>query len=115
LPELQRIISSRLMDNPMMLWIEFQSEFKRLCLHDSPPIDLLARVWQYAKWCLAHGSPDVSTAAALGFCEHLLDHPACAAVLPKIMDRSDFLSIRTLLDYHNTPAEVDTYLQTLWQ
>jgi len=114
LPELQAIIASTLVDSPMMLWIEINSKFQKLCDEDSPPVDLLRRVWQYCDWCLLHGSPDVRTAAALAFCEHLIDTPERAALLPKIMSRTDYIEVRNLMEYHNSSAGVDSWLRRLW-
>lgn len=99
----------------MMLWIEINLEFEKLCNQADPPIDLLKRVWGYCDWCLLHGSDDVRTAAALAFCEHLIDTAGKKAVLPKIMKRSDFLAIRNFLEYHNSPGEVDTCLRKIWR
>jgi len=115
IPELQRIISSQLVDNPMMLWIELNQEFERLCEKEPPPLDLLARVWQYCYWCMVNGNGDVRTAAALGFCEHLIDTPKRTALLPKIMKRSEFHEVKNLLEYHNTPDEIASRTDSLWQ
>lgn len=111
LPELQPIIASKIVDNPMMLWIELRLEFERRCEIQPPPLDLLGRIWGYCAWCLAHGREGVQTGAALAFCEHLMDSPAQIAVLPKIMTRRDFLELRALLEYHNAREEVDACLK----
>lgn len=114
LPELQGIIASKLVDNPMMLWIELNLEFEKLCEIEPPQVELLKRIWTYCQWCLEHGSDDVRTAAALGFCEHLIDTPKKIQILSKIMGRSDFLDLRSLLEYHNTCDEVDACLKAAW-
>ena len=114
LPELQSIIASTLVDNPMMLWVELNSKFGELCEEEQPAIDLLRRVWQYCDWCLVHGSDDVRTAAAFGFCEHLLDSSRRAELLPKIMSRADYSAVRNFMEYHNSPAEVDAWFRKLW-
>lgn len=114
LPELQRIFASKNVDNPMMLWIDLNLEFENLCETQPPPLDLLARIWQYCNWCLTDGNDDVRTGAALAFCEHLIDTPKRTTILAEIMKRSDFLVLRSILEYHNTPAEVDSCLKNLW-
>jgi hypothetical protein len=114
LPDLQSIIASKLVDNPMMLWIELNQKFEKLSAQQPLPLDLLKRIWGYCEWCLVHGGDDVRTAAALAFCEHLIDSPQRAEVLPRIMKRSDFLDLRNLLEYHNSPAEIDACLKSLW-
>lgn len=115
LPELQPLIASKLVDSPMMLWIELNQEFERRCAMAPPPLDFLRRVWGYCEWCLAHGGDDVRTAAALGFCEHLIDTPRRTELLPQIMRRSDFLDLRVILEYHNTSDEVNACLKTAWK
>ena len=115
LPELQRLVAVKEVDSPMTLWIELNQKFEKLCELEPPPLDLLRRIWQYSLWCLKHRSRDVQTAAALGFCEHLIDTPARTALLPRIIKRSDFLDLRKLLEYHNTAAEVESCLKALWR
>lgn len=114
LPELHPLIASKLVDSPMMLWIELNWEFERQCSIEPPPLDLLRRVWGYCQWCLTHESVDVQTAAALGFCEHLIDTPRRIELLPQIMKRSDFLDLRNILEYHNTSEAVDACLKSVW-
>ena len=114
LPELQFIIASREVDRPMMLWIELSTKFGKLCEQEDPPVDLLKRIWGYCSWCLTDGGGDVPTAAALGFCEHLLESPQRAAMLPRIMSRGEFLQVRNFLEYHHTPEVVDGWLSKLW-
>ena len=115
LPELQRLIASKDVDSPMMLWVELNQKFEKICEIEPQPLDLLKRFWRYCEWCLKHGNQDVQTAAAVGFCEHLLDSPKRAEVIPRIMGRSYFLGLRQLLEYHNSPEQVDVYLNVLWK
>ena len=105
LPELQQLIASRDVDGPMMLWIEIQMEFNNLCEQEPPPLDLIRRVWEYAKWCMAKGHGDVATAAALGFCEHLLDRKATRQILPNIMTRQDYEALKPMLLYHKSEED----------
>jgi hypothetical protein len=111
LPEFQRVIASRDVDNPMMLWIELHTKFVQLCEQEPPPLDLLKRFWGYAKWCMDHGHEDVSTAAALAFGEHLLDSEATTRLLPLIMNRQDYEGLKSLLLYHNSPERFERGLQ----
>ena len=114
LPEMQPLISSRAVDSPMSLWVELGVEFGRRCEQPDPPVALLKRIWRYCEWCLAHPDDDVRTAAALGFCEQLLHSDEQARMLPHLMSRRDYLEIRNLLEYHNSPGEVDEWLERLW-
>ncbi len=114
LPEFQKLIASKDVDGPMMLWIKLNTTFAKLCLAETPPIPLLLRIWQYCEWCLNHNNDHVRTAAAYGFCEHLIDTPTRAALLPQIIKRSDFLAVWRHLEYHNSPEEVDSLYRALW-
>jgi hypothetical protein len=111
LPEFQRIIASRDVDNPMMLWIELHIKFAQLCKQVPPDLDLLRRFWSYAKWCMERGHEDVLTAAALAFCEHLLDSEASIHLLPQIMSRQEYEGLKSLLLYHNSPEQYERGLQ----
>jgi len=86
----------------MMLWLEIRMEFQNLCAQDPPPLDLIKRVWEYAKWCMAEGHGDVANAAALVFCEHLLDRNTTRDMLPKVMTRQEYEGLKGLLLYHKT-------------
>ncbi|TLD68405.1 hypothetical protein FEM03_22630 [Phragmitibacter flavus] len=110
LPELQSTIASPVIDNPMYLWTELQSHFSRLCTESPPNIDLLTRFWHYSQWCLRHPNPNIQTAAAIGFCGHLLDTHDTRSILPKIISREEYISLKSLLLYHNTEAD---HLSTL--
>lgn len=110
LPELQRIIASREVNNPMMLWIELRKEFERLCKQEPAPLELLRRLWGYANWCMERGD-DVGTGAALGFCEHLINTKESSSILPVIMSRQDYQSLKGLLLYQNTEADYEAVLK----
>jgi hypothetical protein len=110
LPELQRVIASREIDNPMMLWIELQIEFERLCKQEPVPLDLIRRLWEYAKWCMDRGD-DVGTGAALGFCEHLIDTKESRSILPEIMSRQDYEGLKGLLLYHHPEEDYQVVLK----
>jgi len=86
LPELRKLITDKYTNSPMTLWIELSITFEELAKEEPLRIDLLRRLWSYCEWCVAHRSGDVSTAAALGFCEHLIDSKSKIAVEEKIMD-----------------------------
>ena len=105
LPELQGIIASRDVDNPMMLWIELMYRFQDLCEQEPPPLDIIKRIWGYPKWCMQQGHENAATGAALGFCEHLLDRKTTRRILPQIMTRRDYEGLRALLLYHNSEED----------
>ena len=105
IPELQALVASRQVDNPMMLWIELHLKFDDLCEQEQPPLDLIKRIWEYAKWCMTQGHDHAATGAALGFCEHLLDREATRRILPAIMTRRDYEELRGLLLYHNSEEQ----------
>ena len=107
LPELSALISSPNVDNPMMLWIELQIRFDQLCEKDPLPLELLRRLWGYAKWSMEQRHDALVTAVHVAFCEHLLGRERVVRALPQIMTRRDFLSMRQALLYHNPASVVD--------
>jgi hypothetical protein len=112
LPEFQRIIASRDVDNPMMLWIELGTSFSQLCQQDPPPFEVLKKFWGYARWCMKQKNDDVVTAAALAFCEHLLGSKAQCRVLSHIMSRQEYAGLKGLLLYHNSQEQYEQVLQS---
>jgi hypothetical protein len=95
----------------MMLWIELQLEFETLCKQEPAPLDLLRRLWRYATWCMERGD-DVGTGDALGFCEHLIDTKESRSILPQIMTRRDYQSLKGLLLYHHTEVDYEAVLKS---
>jgi hypothetical protein len=84
--------------------------FERLCKQKPVPLDLLRRLWGYAKWCMERGG-DVGTGAALGFCEHLLDAKESQSILPELMSRQDYQGLKELLLYHNSEVDYEAGLK----
>lgn len=93
LPELQSSISSTLVVSPSDLWMQLRSDFDRLCRQDPPPIELLTRIWQYAKWSAEHESEDVQFAVISFFFEHIEDTRLYRAVLPQFLSRDEYETV----------------------
>ena len=93
LPELQRSIASTLVGNPSELWMQLHWEFDRLCHQDPPPIELLSRIWQYARWSSEHESEDVQFAVISFFFEHIEDTRLYRTVLPQFMSRDEYETV----------------------
>ena len=73
--------------------MQVRSDFDRLCHQDSPPIDLLSRIWQYARWSAEHGSEDVQFAVSSFFFEHIEDTRLYRTVLPQFMSRDEYETV----------------------
>ncbi len=114
LPELQSLIASPDIDNPMMLWIEINQKFDESCQQAPLPIDLLQRIWSYCKWCLGHRDANVRTAASVAFCEHLIDTPHRTQALPALITKTDYIELHELLLYHNSEESYQRWLLELW-
>jgi len=93
LPELQASIASALVDSPSDLWMQLRCDFDRLCHEEPPPIELLSRIWQYARWCAEHESEDVQFAAISHFFEHIEDTRLYRTVLPQFMSRDEYETV----------------------
>jgi hypothetical protein len=98
----------------MILWIELNEVFEELCQEEHPPVDLLKRTWHFCDWCLIHGGNPMRIAAAIGFCEHLLDTPERARLLPRIMAKTDFTALKCALLFHNDEDSYERWLRELW-
>jgi hypothetical protein len=96
LPELQRSITSTLVESPSDLWIQLHTDFDRLCREEPPPIELLSRIWQYARWCAEHENEDVQFAAINHFFEHIEDTRLYRTVLPQFMSRDEYETVCNL-------------------
>lgn len=68
-------------------------------------------MWDYALWCMKKGNDDVRTAAALGFCEHLIDTKTSRRLLPLIMKRKLFEGFKDLLLYHKSEEQYEAALK----
>lgn len=90
LPELQQSITSTLVESPSDLWMQLNCDFDRLCHKEPAPIELLSRIWQYARWCAEHESEDVQFAVISYFFGHIKDTRLYRTVLPQFMSRDEY-------------------------
>jgi hypothetical protein len=90
LPELQGKITSTLVENPADLWMELRLVFDRLCHEEPPPVDLLSRIWDYAKWSADHKSDEVQFAVTAFFFEQIEDTRLYRTVLPTFMSVKEY-------------------------
>lgn len=93
LPELQRSITSTLVENPSDLWMQLRCDFDRLCHKEPPPIELLSRIWEYARWSAEHGSDEVKFAVTSYFFEHIKDTRLYRTLLPQFMSRDEYETV----------------------
>jgi hypothetical protein len=90
LPELQSVIASSTVNSPAQLWIELRFRFDELCHQEAPPVDLLSRIWNYAKWCVGQRDGAVEWAVTSHFFEHIEDTRRLREVLPKFMSQQEY-------------------------
>jgi len=93
LPELQAIVASLDVKTPSDLWMKLCFEFDRLCHEQPPPIELLSRIWQYARWSADHESEDVQFAAITFFFEGITDTRLYRTILPRFMSRNEYETV----------------------
>jgi hypothetical protein len=96
LPELQQTIAAASIKTPTDLWMELRINFDRLCREEPPPIELLSRIWQYARWSLEHPAKDVQFAVISHFFEAIEDTRLYRTVLPKFMSRKEYETVSGL-------------------
>jgi hypothetical protein len=90
LPELQGEITSTMIENPADLWMELRLAFDRLCHEEPPPVELLSRIWDYAKWSMDHKSDDVQFAVTAFFFTKIKDTRLYRIVLPTFMSVKEY-------------------------
>jgi hypothetical protein len=90
LPELQAVVADTSVKTPSDLWMALYREFDRLCHQQPPPIDLLSRIWDYAKWSAQHKDESVEFAAINFFFEEIRDTKVYREVLPRFMNPKDY-------------------------
>jgi hypothetical protein len=93
LPELQQSIASASIKTPSDLWMELRLRFDQLCRQEPPPIELLSRIWQYARWSDEHPAEDVQFAVEAHFFERIEDTRLYRTVLPKFMSPKEYETI----------------------
>jgi len=92
-------------DNIMMLWIDLWLEFER-AYQGTMDEELIASVYSYASWCLAHSNnSDLQTAAIVRFYEHLPRNEAIRKDLPNRLTRADFLGLKEVFKYFLSEEE----------
>ena len=93
LPELQAKITSTLVENPADLWMELHFNFDSLCHEEPPRVELLSRIWDYAKWSMEHKSEEVQLAVMAFFFEPIKDTRLYRTVLPLFMSRNEYETV----------------------
>jgi hypothetical protein len=90
LPELQSIIASPSVRTAAELWMELHFEFETQCREEPAPIDLLSRIWQYAKWSSERKDEHVEQAVIGFFFERIGDTRRYREVLPMFMSIGEY-------------------------
>jgi hypothetical protein len=102
LPEYKQLIAAS--ESPMALWIEMQCEFRRA--FEADDLSLVRRFIDYAKWCWDARDGDTVNAVACGFLEHLPEHQGMRARIPEWFNRTEFVRLRPVFQYHAGEAVV---------
>ncbi len=97
-PELHREIADA--SGTSMLWLKlWNSLFKPAYEEDPLDDETIARVYNYAHWCLTHRSIEVRTAVVICFYEDLLDNPEVSRDLPRHLTQTDFDMLGSAWEY----------------
>ena len=93
-----------------MLWFELLTAFKRA--YDASPRDesLIARVYRYADWCMAAprseaATDDLFTCTCVCFYEHIPQHLAARADMPRWITYDEFIGSEEIFGYFLTAEE----------
>lgn len=97
-PELHREIADA--DSVGWAWFElWYSLFKPAYAKEPPDNRVIARVYDYAYWCLRHRNIDVRTAAILDFYEMLHEDSRIRADMPRWISQEDFDMLHFVWEY----------------
>jgi hypothetical protein len=95
-----------------MLWVDLRYAFIKA---HSDPLDqeLIGQVYDYAWWCVNSPDPDTSTAAALGFYEHLPTEPGVRAQIARWLSAAQFNDMGETFRHHLDSYE--EYRRFVWE
>ncbi len=97
-PEMHRSLADA--DSIGMAWFElWYSFFKPAYAKEPPDREAIARVYDYAYWCLGHRNIDVRTAVTLDFYEKLHDDSRMRADVPRWISQEDFDMLHFAWEY----------------
>ena len=97
-PEMHRAIADA--DGVGLVWFElWYSLFKPAYVKELPDREIIARVYDYAYWCLGHRNIDVRTAVILDFYENLHDDSRMRADMPRWISQEDFDMLHFAWEY----------------
>jgi hypothetical protein len=105
---------ARAADTPYLLWTELRTMLEQA--YDSPHNEsLIKRIYEFADWCDhqprgRRADDDLLTAVAVCFYEHLPEHPAARADMPRWFTRQEVLNMKELLCYHNSEEDFEKLL-----
>jgi hypothetical protein len=111
-PELEETI--RQARSPMALWVELNSEFHYAYTRANQ--DLIRRVYEYARWCLAQerhpkADHDLLTCVLLCFFKSIPTEPASQEDMPRWFTRQEVLDLRATFSDLLGEDEWDRLLQ----
>jgi hypothetical protein len=113
LPECRDLIQGA--KNPYQFWIDLRFEFEDA--HREPTnTDFVSRVYEYASWAANEsGNPDLCTAAAVAFYEHLPTMPLVRREKARWISRPFYHELRDLLRYHLSESEFEEFEAEFWR
>ena len=97
-PELQRQIADA--EGMYFVWMAlWNARFKPAYEKEPPDEETMARVYDYAHWCLTHRSLSVRKAVEDQFYQGLADDPRTRRDMPRWISQEDFDRMRFAWDY----------------
>jgi hypothetical protein len=102
LPELADEIAEA--ENPYLLWIELRRRFED-AYDDLPPNEsLISRIYAFSEWCQRAprgrtAEDDLLTCVSVCFLEHIPEHPAARADMPRWFTRERLFGNKEIFSY----------------
>ena len=108
LPELSDAINAA--ETPYRLWFDLHAAFEQA--YDASPRNesLIGRIYEFHHWCAdaprgETAADDLLTCVVVCFVEHIPQHPAARADMPRWFSYQDFIGAEQVFRYHLSEQE----------
>lgn len=110
LPELHRKIADA--DNCFAVWMELGYELSRLYREEFLNESLIARIYEYARWCFSRpNNAYLATAVAVCFYEDIPKDPRARRDTARWLTMEEFELLRPAFAYHLSEAELKVFIR----
>ena len=103
-PELRQEFDDYECDTPYLIWFQLRSAFERAYEQSPPDEAFIRRIYLYYDWCARAprgktAEDDLLTCVCVCFLEHIPEHPAARADMPRWFPLEELLLSRGIFSY----------------